>query len=150
MPYRALTHGRVNNPILDKNGNPFVATTQTQAAAINSQKGVANTGPNTVQKNKNNKSNKQPARYYARTLSINFLMTPDALGPKDTYVSGQGKGFPRATPQTSVGSTNAFTRRAIARRAVTQLAGEASLSTGSRPCPCNPRQVKNLKGQFLQ
>ena len=28
MPYRALTHGRVNNPILDKNGNVFVATTQ--------------------------------------------------------------------------------------------------------------------------
>ena len=142
MPYRALTHGRVNNPILDKNGNVFVATTQSQAAAINSQKG----GPNTVQKNKNNKSNKQPARYYARTLSINFLMTPDALGPKDTYVSGQGKGFPRATPQTSVGSTNAFTRRAIARRAVTQMVGDAN----SHPCPCNPRQVKNLKGQFLQ
>ena len=142
MPYRALTHGRVNNPILDKNGNVFVATTQSQAAAINSQKGVANT----VQKNKNNKSNKQPARYYARTLSINFLMTPDALGPKDTYVSGQGKGFPRATPQTSVGSTNAFTRRAIARRAVTQMVGDAN----SHPCPCNPRQVKNLKGQFLQ
>jgi len=144
MPFRALTHGRVNNPILDKNGNVFVPKTTSQASAINSQNGVANSGPVTAQKNKNNSSNKQPRRSYVRTrLQINLLMTPDALGPASTYVSNQGKGFPNATPQTSVGSTNTFSRRAIKRRAVTQLPGQAAQADGSRPCPCNP--VKKLR-----
>ena len=47
----------------------------------------------------------------------NLLLKPDAFGNPNTFVSGQGKGFPNATPQVSVGSTNVFSRRAIARRA---------------------------------
>ena len=43
-------------------------------------------------------------------------MLKNAYG-SGSYVYGQGKGFPTALPQTSVGSTNAFARRAIARRA---------------------------------
>ena len=69
MPFRALTHGRVKNSILDVNGNIFTPYTHSQAAAISSQNGVANNGPVTVQRNNNNQSNKQPKRYYARTLN---------------------------------------------------------------------------------
>ena len=98
-------------------------TTHSQASVINSQKGVPNNGAPIHQKNKNNQTNHQPRRYYARTLKSNLLMTPNALGDASTYVSGQGKGFPNAVPQTSVGSTNVFSRRAIARRAVTKRAG---------------------------
>ena len=47
-------------------------------------------------------------------------MLANAYGPEQ-YVYGQGKGFPNALPQTSVGSTNTFARRAIARRAVTNV-----------------------------
>ena len=61
-----------------------------------------------------------------------------------TFAPGQGKGFPNATPQTSVGSTNAFARRAIARRAVTSVVNNGV----KKNCACVPQPVKNLKGQF--
>ena len=144
MPYRALTHGRVYNPIYDRNGALIVPSTNSQASAINSQRGVPNNGPTTVQKNKNNQSNKQPRRFYARTLSRNFLMGPNALGDASTFVSNQGKGFPNATPQISVGSTNTFSRRAIARRAVTKLPG-----TSTNSANCCASAVKNLRGPIF-
>ena len=121
MPYRALTHGRVSK---GKKGYTRLDTptiTHSQATAINSSKGVSNSGSVISQRNKNNQSNKQPRRSYARTLSSNLLLAPDAFGQPNKYISGQGKGFPNAPPQTSVGSTNTFSRRAIARRAVTSI-----------------------------
>lgn len=135
MPYRALTHGRVKNPILDLNGNLFTPVTHSQASAISSQNGVANNGPVSVQRNKNNQSNKRPKRNYTRTLSVNFLMRPNAYGNPNTFVSGQGKGFPNATPQISVGSTNKFSRRAIARRAVTRTIDPLSRGCCDDYCP---------------
>jgi len=143
MPYRALTHKRLLGGRKGFTRNETLTVTQSQATAINSSKGVSNSGPVASQRNKNNSSNKQPARKYARLLSRNFLMTPTALGT-GAYVSGQGKGFPNALPQTSVGSTNTFSRRAIARRAVTKMVGNEN----SENC-CLMKQVKNLKGQIL-
>lgn len=137
MPYRALTHGRVKNSILDVNGNIFTPSTHSQAAAITSQNGVANNGPVTVQRNKNNQSNKQPKRSYARRLSSNFLLRPNAYGNPNTFVSGQGKGFPNATPQISVGSRNRFARRAISRRAVTRMIEPTSRGCCDDYCPSN-------------
>jgi len=149
MPYRALTHNRVKSFLKAEN-----ATTQSQATAINSQNGVSNNGPPTTQKNTNNSSNKQPSRQHNRTASINFLMSVNAYGqgttvgsdgkPYSNYTPGQGKGFPNATPQTSVGSTNTFSRRAIARRAVTTLVNNGV----KKDCICIPQPIKNLKGQF--
>ena len=122
MPYRALTHGRVNR----SQNAPADAHTN-QVKAINSQKGVANSGPI----RKNNSNNRQST---TRTLSRNFLMGPNAYGPAtftgadgkeySNYSPGQGKGFPEATPLPSVGSVNRFARRAIARRAVTKIVGD--------------------------
>jgi len=155
MPYRALTHGRVGGGRKGYGRFETFTVTQSQASAINSSKGVANNGPVTVQKNKINLANQQPPRYYTRSrLQINMLMGPNALGAAvdgngvSTYSAGEGKGFPNATPQTSVGSTNKFSRRAIARRAVTKLPGTTGLNGVSKNC-CNPKQVKNMKGQFL-
>ena len=136
------------------NGNKFVAVSHAQESAINSQNGVANSGPTTVMKNQLNISNKKPAQKHVRTLSRNFLMNANAygLGTKvingvvySAYAPGEGKGFPNATPQTSVGSTNTFARRAIARRAVTSLVNDGQ----KKDCACVPQQVKNLKGAFL-
>jgi len=150
MPYRALTHNRVKSFITSNN-----ATTHSQATAINSQNGVGNNGSPQVMRNNLHTPNKQSrASNYTRTLSTNFLMNADAYGKgtKDiggvtysSYVPGQGKGFPNATPQTSVGSTNAFARRAIARRAVTTLVNNGE----KKDCACVPEQVKNLRGTFL-
>ena len=135
MPYRALTHGRVKNSILDVNGNIFTPSTHSQAAAISSQNGVANNGPVAVQRNRNNQSNKQPKRAYARISSTNFLLRPNAYGDPTTFVSGQGKGFPNATPRISVGSTNKFARRAITRRAVTRMIDPESRGCCDDYCP---------------
>ena len=118
--------------------NETLTVTQSQATAINSSKGVGNSGPVASQRNKNNSSNKQPAQTYARLLSINSLMTPNALGT-EAYVSKQGKGFPNALPQTSVGSTNSFARRAVARRAVTGLG-----AANDGPCCTTISAPKNL------
>jgi len=138
MTYRALTHGRV---YMSGSTTRFQtpAGTQTQAAAVNSSKGVANNGPVTAQKNKNNQSNNQPRRFYARTLLSNLLLAPNAFGPASEYSYGEGKGFPNALPQTSVGSTNSFARRAVARRAVTGLG-----AANDGPCCTTISAPKNL------
>ena len=152
MPYRALTHNRVKSFLTAEN-----ATTQSQASAINSQNGVANSGSVTSMKNQINKSNHNPPTSWGRVNCSEggcaFLMGANAYGVGtktiggtvfSAYAPGQGKGFPNATPQTSVGSTNRFTRRAIARRAVTTLD-----NTGEKKdCVCVPQPVKNLKGVF--
>ena len=110
MPYRALTHGRVRGAQTAP-ANAHI----NQVKAIDSQKGVGNSGPI----RKNNSTNSQKT---VRTLSRNFLMAPNAYG-NGTFSPGQGKGFPEATPLPSVGSVNRFARRAIARRAVTKRIG---------------------------
>lgn len=137
MPYRALTHNRVKSYV------GTVPTTDSQSSAINSQNGVSNSGSVTSVKNKLNISNKQPNHTYARTLSVNFLMSATAYG-SGKFVSGQGKGFPNAVPQTSVGSTNTFARRAIARRAVTKLVNNDT----EKNCPCN-NPIRNLRGELI-
>lgn len=139
MPYRALTHGRVN-----RSQNAPVNAHTNQVKAINSQKGVANSGP--IRKNNNN-----PRQSTVRTLSRNFLMAANAYGPAtfraadgndySTYSPGQGKGFPAATPLPSVGSVNRFSRRAIARRAPGGLNVGAACG-GNCGCPTN--DVLNL------
>ena len=130
MPYRALTHNRVT---MAGGTTRFDALTKSaaHASAINSSKGIANSGSVISQKNKLNINNARPKRYYARTLASNLLMKEDAFGPLSDYKKckggknargrciQEGKGFPNAMPQTSVGSTSVFARRAIARRAVT-------------------------------
>ena len=74
MPYRALTHGRVS----DKD--------------TPSSNGVGNNGPPIVQKNKVN-PNHQPALFYARTISRNFLIPKNAFGTTN-YSSEKEKDFP--------------------------------------------------------
>ena len=123
MPYRALTHGRVRGA----QTAPANAHTN-QVKAIDSQKGVGNSGPI----RKNNSTNSQKT---VRTLSRNFLMTPNAYG-NGSFSSGQGKGFPEATPLPSVGSVNTFSRRAIARRAVTKMVGDKN----SKNCCLNNKK----------
>ena len=134
MPYRALTHGRVRGA----QTAPANAHTN-QVKAIDSQKGVGNSGP--IRKNNSNNSQKT-----VRTLSRNFLMGPNAYGPAtftgvdgkkySNYSSGEGKGFPEATPLPSVGSVNRFSRRAIARRAVTKRVGDET----SKNCCLNNKK----------
>ena len=147
MPYRSLTHGRVGGGRTGYNRFASLpsSVSTSQATAINSAKGVENSGP-TV-RNNSNSGGSQKAR---RVISNNFLMLANAYGPEQ-YVYGQGKGFPNALPQTSVGSTNAFSRRAIARRAVTNVNtktvsgnnGEASV------CECVSNPVRNSKGEVI-
>jgi hypothetical protein len=147
MPYRSLTHGRVGG---GKTGyNRFASlpssVSKSQASAINSAKGVENSGP-TVRHNANS-GGSQKSR---RIISNNFLMLANAYGP-EPYVYGQGKGFPRASPQTSVGSTNAFARRAIARRAVTNI--NTKELAGNHPqeqaCECVSNPVRNSRGEVI-
>ena len=54
MPYRALTHGRVNTPqqIKGATGKNDNNNLNVQQKAFNSQAGVANSGSNISQKNK--------------------------------------------------------------------------------------------------
>mgnify|MGYP005699016883 CR=1 FL=1 len=123
MPYRALTHGRVRGA----QTAPANAHTN-QVKAIDSQKGVGNSGP--IRKNNRNNSQKT-----VRTLSRNFLMASNAYG-NGAFSSGQGKGFPEATPLPSVGAVNTFSRRAIARRAVTKMVGDKN----SKNCCLNNKK----------
>ena len=127
MPYRALTHGRVAGAQLP----PANAHTN-QAKAIESQRGVGNSGP--VRKT---------SIIHCNQICRTFLMGPNAYGQAtftgddgktySNYSSGEGKGFPAATPLPSVGSVNSFARRAIARRAVTKRIGV----TDSKNCCIN-------------
>jgi len=103
MPYRALTHGRVRGA----QKAPANAHTN-QVKAIDSQKGVGNSGP--IRKTN---------LIHCRQECTTFLMPKNAYGV-GRFSPGQGKGFPEATPLPSVGSVNRFARRAIARRAVTR------------------------------
>jgi len=156
MPFRALTHNRVKHYVNDKNGNTFTPQSQSQASVINSQNAVSNNGSVTSVRNKLNISNNNPPLKWGRvncSSKASFLMRTDAYGAGtkiiagekySTYAPGQGKGFPNATPQISVGSTNAFARRAIARRAVTTLNNTGEMKN----CVCVPKPVKNLKGVF--
>tara|TARA_B110000046_G_scaffold184781_1_gene224221 strand:- start:2717 stop:3169 length:453 start_codon:yes stop_codon:yes gene_type:complete len=147
MPYRSLTHGRVGGGRTGYNRFESLpsSVSKSQVSAINSAKGVENSGP-TIKNNATSGSS-QKAR---RTISNNFLMLANAYG-SGKYVYGQGKGFPRANPQISVGSTNTFARRAIARRAVTNVNtkivsgnnGEASV------CECVSNPVRNSKGEVI-
>ena len=147
MPYRSLTHGRVGGGRTGYGRFESIPSnvSNSQAVAINSAKGVENNGPTP----KTNATSGSRPRI-ARTLSSNFSMIANAYG-SGQYVSGQGKGFPTAMPQTSVGSTNAFSRRAIARRAVTNVNtktvagnnGEASVVE----CVSNP--VRNTRGEII-
>ena len=128
MPYRALTHGRVRG----SQKAPTNAHTN-QVKAIQSQKGLGNSGPI----RKNNSTNRQKT---VRTLSRNFLMAPNAYG-NGRFSPGQGKGFPEATPLPSVGSVNRFARRAIARRAVTKRIG---VSGSKNCCPDNKAEIATI------
>jgi len=128
MPYRSLTHGRVRGA----QKAPANAHTN-QVKAIESQKGVGNSGPI----RKNNSNNRQST---TRTLSRNFLMAPNAYG-NGRFSPGQGKGFPEATPLPSVGSVNRFARRAIARRAVTKRIG---VHGSENCCPDNKKKTPTL------
>ena len=147
MPYRALTHGRVGGGKGSYNRFSTIpsSVSTTQAVAMNSAKGVENSGP-TVRHNANS-GGSQKSR---RTIARNFLMLHNAYGP-EPYVYGQGKGFPNALPQTSVGSTNTFARRAIARRAVTNV--NTRELAGNHPqeaaCECVANPVRNLKGEVI-
>lgn len=117
MPYRALTHGRVNSYVNK------TKETHSQKSAKNSESGVANNGPPVVQKNKLNipTGNNGKARpIYARTLMRDLLIPPNTFGNDNNYAPNQGKGFPTANPQTSVGGTNIFCRRAIKKKAETK------------------------------
>ena len=135
MPYRSLTHGRVRGA-----QSPPVNAHTNQVKAIESQKGVGNSGP--IRKNNNN-----PRQSTVRTLSRNFLMNPNAYGPAtfrgpdgrlySNYSPGQGKGFPEATPLPSVGSVNRFARRAIARRAIVGGLNSSAACGGNCGCPTN-------------
>lgn len=140
MPYRALTHGRVRGSQVAPTG-----AHPNQVKAIESQKGVGNSGP--IRKNNSNSSQKT-----VRTLSRNFLMSPNAYGPAtytaldgtkySNYSPGQGKGFPEATPLPSVGSVNRFSRRAIARRAI--IGGLNSSRACGGGCGCPNEEILNL------
>lgn len=147
MPYRSLTHGRVGGG--RKGYGRFESipsnVSNSQAAAINSSKGVENSGP--IQKRNATSGSRAKT---ARVLRRNFLMLPNAYGPEE-YAPGQGKGFPNALPQTSVGSTNVFSRRAIARRAVTNVnTKELSGHHDQVPqCECVANPVKNTRGEII-
>ena len=113
MPYRALTHGRVNS-FVNKN-----MQTHSQESAKNSESGVANNGPPVVQKNKLNiptGHNGKARPIYARTLMRDLLLPPNVFGNDSNYSPNQGKGFPTANPKVSVGSSNIFCRRAIKKK----------------------------------
>ena len=127
MPYRALTHGRVRGA----QTAPANAHTN-QVKAIDSQKGVGNSGP--IRKTN---------LIHCRQECTTFLMPKNAYGV-GRFSPGQGKGFPEATPLPSVGSVNRFARRAIARRAVTKRIGVK----GSENCCEHKLQPLNLVQSF--
>lgn len=141
MPYRALTHGRVNTPIdvkgeTGKNDNNNLTV---QQKAFNSQAGVGNSGPTIIQKNKLNirtGTNGSCRPIYSRVLARDSLIETNNFGTAP-FVSGQGKGFPNANPTTSVGSTNTFARRAIKRRAVTKTIEKGQTSISVTNCNCD-------------
>ena len=157
MPYRALTHGRINthkdlkgSSGTGKNvgtGLPvgIAERSDSQKKAYNSQAGVANSGSNISLKNKLNIQSgrvggSRPS--YARMLKQDLLIPKNAFGPDSGFAPNQGKGFPNASPMTSVGSTNKFARRAILRRAETKTRIQQEYVAGTtdanvRNCKCD-------------
>ena len=152
MPYRALTHGRVNS-FKDLKGpsgtGKNVGTglpvgtaerTDSQKKAYNSQAGVANSGSNISLKNKLNIQSgrvggSKPS--CARLLTYDLLIPKNTFGPDTNFAPNQGKGFPTANPITSVGSTNKFARRAVLRRAVTKTYVKGETSANTPDCKCD-------------
>ncbi len=144
MPYRALTHGRVNSFKDLKGpsgtGKNVSGDTDSQKKAYNSQAGVANSGSNISLKNKLNIQSgrvggSKPA--YARLLTHDLLIPKNTFGPDTNFAPNQGKGFPTANPITSVGSTNKFARRAVLRRAVTKTYVKGETSANTPDCKCD-------------
>ena len=75
-------------------------------------------------------------------LKQDLLIPKNAFGPDSGFAPNQGKGFPNASPMTSVGSTNKFARRAILRRAETKTRIQQEYVSGTtdanvRNCKCD-------------
>lgn len=145
MPYRALTHGRVNTPtkVKGQTGKNVKGKTDSQKKAFNSQSGVSNNGSNISQKNKlhiqtGRKGGSRPL--YSRMLKQDLLIPDNAFGPDSGFAPNQGKGFPTANPLTTVGSTNKFVRRAILRRAETKTRSQKNYVAGKTDA-----DIKNCK-----
>lgn len=141
MPYRALTHGRVSTPtdIKGPTGKNVNGDIDSVKRARNSQAGVSNSGSNISIKNKLNISSGRVGGsrpYYARRLQSDLLMKKDDFGT-ESFAPNQGKGFPTASPLTSVGSTNTFARRAIKRRAVTKTFSNDKTPANTSNCKCD-------------
>ena len=142
MPYRALTHGRVNAPtnVKGQTGKNVNGETDSQKKAYNSQAGVANNGSNVSLKNKlhiqsGRVGGSRPV--YSRMLKQDLLIPPNTFGFDIHFAPNQGKGFPNASPMTSVGSTNKFARRAILRRAETKTFVKGEKATETPNCKCD-------------
>ena len=67
-----------------------------------------------------------------------FLNTQGNAFGTQPYASGEGKGFPNATPQGGIGSRNVFARRAIAKKA-------ATAPNHGKSCDCTLTEPKNLR-----
>ena len=142
MPYRALTHGRVNTAtnVKGEAGKNINGETDSQKKAYNSQAGVANNGSNISLKNKlhiqsGRVGGSRPV--YSRMLKQDLLIPPNTFGFDIHFAPNQGKGFPTANPITSVGSTNKFARRAILRRAETKTFVNGEKANNTPNCKCN-------------
>ena len=142
MPYRALTHGRVNTPtnVKGQTGKNVNGKTNSQKKAYNSQAGVANNGSNVSLKNKlhiqsGRVGGSRPV--YSRMLKQDLLIPKNTFGFDIHFAPNQGKGFPNASPMTSVGSTNKFARRAILRRAETKTFVKGEKATETPNCKCD-------------
>ena len=142
MPYRALTHGRINTPwrVKGEAGKNINGETDSQKKAYNSQAGVANNGSNVSLKNKlhiqsGRVGGSRPV--YSRMLKQDLLIPKNTFGFDIHFAPNQGKGFPNASPMTSVGSTNKFARRAILRRAETKTFVKGEKATETPNCKCD-------------
>lgn len=142
MPYRALTHGRVNTAtnVKGEAGKNINGETDSQKKAYNSQAGVANNGSNISLKNKlhiqsGRVGGSRPV--YARMLKQDLLIPKNSFGLDANFAPNQGKGFPTANPMTSVGSLNKFARRAILRRAETKTFVKGETANNTPNCNCD-------------
>ena len=142
MPYRALTHERINTAtnVKGQTGKNVNGDTDSQKKAYNSQAGVANNGSNISLKNKlhiqsGRVGGSRPV--YARMLKQDLLIPKNTFGLDSNFAPNQGKGFPTANPITSVGSTNKFARRAILRRAETKTFVKGENANSTPNCKCD-------------
>ena len=142
MPYRALTHGRINTAtnVKGQTGKNVNGEPNSQKKAYNSQAGLENSGSNISLKNKlhiqsGRVGGSRPI--YARMLKQDLLIPKNTFGLETNFSPNQGKGFPTANPITSVGSTNKFARRAIFRRAETKTFVKGENADKKPNCKCN-------------